>query len=44
MSLRNILAAYSGQATRGAALRHAVKLAQHHNAYITGVLRHGRPL
>jgi nucleotide-binding universal stress UspA family protein len=44
MSLKNILAAYSGKATRGAALRHAVKLALHHGAHITGVLRHGRPL
>lgn len=41
MSIRNILCAYSGEAGRGSALRHAIKLAIHHDAYLTGVLRHG---
>lgn len=44
MTIRNILSAYSGQAARGAALRHAAKLALQYDAHITGVLRHGRPL
>jgi nucleotide-binding universal stress UspA family protein len=43
MSIKNILCAYSGEATRGSAVRHAIKLARHHDAWITGVLRHGRP-
>lgn len=41
MSIKNILCAYSGEAGRGSSLRHAIKLAQHHDAYLTGVLRHG---
>ena len=43
MSIKNILCAYSGEAARGSALRHAIKLARHHDAWLTGVLRHGRP-
>ena len=42
MSIRNILSAYSGEAARGSGLRHAAKLATHHGAWLTGVLRHGR--
>lgn len=41
MSFKSILCAYSGDEARGAGLRHAVKLALHHNAHLTGVLRHG---
>jgi len=41
MQIKSILCAYSGDAARGSGLRHAVKLAQHHDAHLTGVLRHG---
>lgn len=41
MTWKSILCAYSGDATRGSGLRHAVKLARHCDAYLTGVLRHG---
>ena len=41
MSVKSILCAYSGDAARGSGLRHAVKLALHHDAHLTGVLRHG---
>jgi nucleotide-binding universal stress UspA family protein len=41
MSIKSILCAYSGDAARGSGLRHAVKLAVHHDAHLTGVLRHG---
>ncbi|MEM1237972.1 MAG: universal stress protein [Pseudomonadota bacterium] len=41
MSFKSILCAYSGDAARGSGLRHAVRLAQHHEAHLTGVLRHG---
>jgi len=41
MTVKNILCAYSGEAGRGSGLRHAIKLARHHDAYLTGVLRHG---
>jgi nucleotide-binding universal stress UspA family protein len=44
MSIKSILCAYSGDASRGSGLRHAIKLARHHEAHLTGVLRHGKPL
>jgi nucleotide-binding universal stress UspA family protein len=44
MSIKSILCAYSGDAARGSGLRHAIKLARHHDAHLTGVLRHGKPL
>lgn len=40
MQIKSILCAYSGDAARGSGLRHAVRLAQHHDAHLTGVLRH----
>ena len=43
MAIRNILCAYSGEAAQGAGLKHAIKLADHHDAWLTGVVRHGRP-
>lgn len=42
MSIKTILSAYSGDASKGSGLRHAMLLAEHHNAWITGVLRHGQ--
>lgn len=44
MQIKSILCAYSGDAARGAGLRHAVKLARHYDAHLTGVLRHGRSM
>lgn len=44
MSFKSILCAYSGETALGSGLAHAIKLAKHHNAFLTGVLRHGRPL
>lgn len=44
MTIKNILCAYSGEAARGSGVRQALRVAKHHDAWITGVLRHGRPL
>jgi nucleotide-binding universal stress UspA family protein len=44
MICSSILCPYSGEASRGSALKHAIKLAKEHDAHITGVMRHGRPL
>ena len=44
MGIKNILCDYSGNANRGSGLRHGLKLAEHHDAWLTGVLRHGRPV
>ncbi|MEM9430200.1 MAG: universal stress protein [Pseudomonadota bacterium] len=41
MPFKSILCAYSGDPARGSGLRHALKLAQHHGAHLTGVHRHG---
>lgn len=42
MAIKSILSAYSGDASKGSGLRHALHLAKHHNAWLTGVLRHSR--
>lgn len=42
MSIKSILSAYSGDASKGSGLRHALRLAKHHDAWVTGVLRHGQ--
>lgn len=45
MGIKNILAAYSGEAAKKSALIHAVKLAKLHDAWLTGVIsHHGQPL
>lgn len=41
MAITSILCTYSGDAARGSGLRHAIRLARHHGAHLTGVLRHG---
>ncbi len=41
MSLKNILAAYSGWTKTGSALRHAIRIAEHNDAWITGIVSHG---
>ncbi len=40
MSIKSILSAYSGDASKGAGLRHAINIAKHHDAWLTGVVRH----
>lgn len=42
MSIKTILSAYSGNATKGSHLKYALQLAKHHDAWLTGVLRHGQ--
>lgn len=42
MSIKSILCAYSGEEAKGNGLRHAIRIAQHHDAFLTGVVRHGR--
>lgn len=44
MAIKNILCAYSGESARGAGLQHGLRLANHHGAWVTGIVRHGRPL
>lgn len=45
MSIKNILVAYSGEAAKKSALKHAIKLAKLHDAWLTGVIsHHGQPL
>ncbi|MBF9052129.1 hypothetical protein GTA62_19050 [Roseobacter sp. HKCCD9010] len=41
MSIKSILCAYSGDPAKGSGLRHALRLAQHHDAYLTGVAKMG---
>ena len=43
MSIKNILCAYSGESAKSSGLHHAIRLAQHHGAWLTGVIPHGRP-
>ncbi|WP_319413164.1 universal stress protein [uncultured Cohaesibacter sp.] len=42
MTIKSILCAYSGEQAQGSGLDHAIKLAKHHDAWLTGILRHGR--
>lgn len=42
MSIKSILSAYSGDASKGSGLRYALHLAKHHDAWLTGVLRHSQ--
>lgn len=42
MSIKSILSAYSGDASDGAELRHALEIAKHHDAWLTGVVRHSQ--
>ncbi len=41
MSIKNILAAYGGKTRAAGALRHAIRIAAHSDAWITGVIGHG---
>ncbi|MES0828396.1 universal stress protein [Ruegeria sp. SCP11] len=44
MSTRNILCTYNGKDTAISSLRYAIKIAKHHDGWLTGVVRHGRPV
>lgn len=41
MSIKSILCAYSGDPEKGSGLANAIRLAKHHDAHLTGVVRHG---
>lgn len=43
MTTRNILCAYNGGETALGSLRYAIRIAKHHDGWLTGVVRHGRP-
>ena len=43
MSFKNLLLAYSGEASFASSLSHAIKLADHHEAWLTAAMRNGRP-
>jgi len=40
MTVKNILAGYTGMSASGSALRHAIRIAKHNDAWITGVVSH----
>jgi nucleotide-binding universal stress UspA family protein len=42
MTIRNLLLAFSGEAAFASPLSHAVKLAQHHDAWLTAIMRNGQ--
>lgn len=42
MSIKNILCAYSGEQAHGSGLEHAIKIAQHHQGWLTGIVSVGR--
>lgn len=41
MSIKSILCAYSGDPQKGSGLANAIRIAKHHDAHLTGVVRHG---
>ena len=41
MAVKSILCTYSGDPNKGSGLAHAIRVAKHHEAYLTGVIRHG---
>ena len=44
MSVRNILCTYNGKDTAIGSLRYAIKIAKHHDGWLTGIVRHGTPV
>jgi nucleotide-binding universal stress UspA family protein len=42
MAFRNLLLAFSGEAAFASSLAHAIKLAHHHDAWLTAIMRNGR--
>ena len=41
MTVKSILWTYSGDPNKGSDLAHAIRVAKHHDAYLTGVIRYG---
>ncbi|MEM9435281.1 MAG: universal stress protein [Pseudomonadota bacterium] len=41
MAVKSILCTYSGDPNKGSGLAHAIRVAKHHDAHLTGVIRHG---
>ncbi len=41
MTVKNILVAYSGWSSAQSPLKHALKIADHHEAWVTGIVGHG---
>lgn len=41
MAVKSILCTYSGDPDKGSGLAHAIRVAKHHDAHLTGVIRHG---
>ncbi|WP_136443856.1 universal stress protein [Pacificoceanicola onchidii] len=44
MAIKNILCAYNGRNTATRSLDYALRLAKHHGAFLTGVVRHSKPV
>lgn len=42
MTVKNILVAYSGWRSAQSTLRHALKIAEHNDAWVTGIVGHGQ--
>lgn len=42
MAVKNILVAYSGWSSAQSPLKHALKIADHHDAWLTGIVGHGK--
>ncbi|WP_417607500.1 universal stress protein [Primorskyibacter flagellatus] len=43
MTIKNVLVAYTGHDSSMSALRHAIKIADHHDGWLTAVLGYGQP-
>ncbi|WP_424987037.1 universal stress protein [Microbulbifer sp. S227A] len=44
MKMQNILCAYNGNDRAVASLRYAIRIASHYDGWLTGIVRHGRPV
>lgn len=44
MTTKNILCAYNGANTAISSLRYAIQIAKHHDGWLTGIVRYGRPV
>lgn len=44
MTTRSILCAYNGRDTAVESLAYAIKVAKHHECWLTGIVRHGKPI
>ena len=44
MTTRNVLCAYSGEEAKRSGLHYAIKIAKHHDGWLTAVVIHGQPI